>query len=543
MQDNKHYIDPSTDFSRFAELEELEKEYTYVEFDVSSEKVNPQAGLGIEVNQDKNGEVKGSLIDGSDTNTIIVSSTGSGKTRRILSNYMLSCVLAKHSFVVHDPKGELYGFFYKALKSKGYDIRVLNLRDPMTGDRLNFLEEAAKLWKKGKEDRAIEIACEIGESLYFPIEDADDKFWTTAAINLFCCYFIIAASLLEPEYVTIGAIYNIHVQGLEKMPGQVSKIQTYLEAHKGEKCYELGMPSITASDKTRQSIFSVFSNGLAKIILNREIEDMLTKSTFKVEDMVSKKKPVALFLITRDDAPKAYATVVSSIVNMVYTTLIDIAHTKYNRTLPKTVHFLLEEFGNIAALSNINDMMTASRSREIRFVIVVQSLYQLNLIYGKGMAYIIIGNTQNLVYMSSTDMELVRIISERCGSRYDQYTNSIRPLLSPDRLMHLDKESGETLFLLGRHYPYISYLPDLSCYKMIEPMEIVKFKKRERIIWDKNFFSNAVKKMRDDKIKELLDEDVFSVREKNGKISNGPKLQIPKNLLNKMNKIVHVSTQ
>ena len=118
MQSNKHYIDPNIDFSRFAEPWEIEQEYTYVEFDTDSEKVNTQAGLGIDIKQDENGNVKGAIVDGTDTNTIIVSSTGAGKTRRILSNYILSCILAKHSFVVHDPKGELYGFFYKGLKKK-----------------------------------------------------------------------------------------------------------------------------------------------------------------------------------------------------------------------------------------------------------------------------------------------------------------------------------------------------------------------------------------------------------------------------------------
>ena len=379
--DNKHYVDPNVDSGRFSEPEELEADYTEVSYDNSDNpKRNVDAGVGIEVRCDANGEVTGALVDGGDTNTIIVSSTGAGKTRRILCQYILSCIYAMQSFIVHDPKGEIYGFFYKLLKKMGFKVKVLNLRDPMKGDRLNFLQEAAKLWKKGNHGRALEVARGIAQTLYSPLEDKDDKFWTQSSVNLFLCYFTIAATIYEPEYVTLETIYRIHIEGIEKVRGTM-RIQAYLDEHKDEKCYELGIPSVTAPNETRTSIYSIFTNGLVRVLLNEEIADMTTKSTFRIEEMVSGKQPLALFIITRDEAPQTYSTVVSSIVDMIYTTLIDLAHTKYNKRLPRTVHFILEEFGNIAKLENINDMMTASRSRSIRIVVVLQSLCQLYLTY------------------------------------------------------------------------------------------------------------------------------------------------------------------
>jgi type IV secretion system protein VirD4 len=503
IMDNKHYIDFNTDGGRFAEYEEIKNEYTYVGFDTDTAKSNKKAGLVIQIDQDVNGNVKGAIIDGNDTNTIIVSGTGSGKTRRVLSPYILSCICAKESFVVHDPKGELYGFFYTLLEKKNFNVKIINLREPMTGDRLNFLEEAAKLWKQGKEGRAIEIARGIAETLYLPLEDKNDRFWTQTAINLFLSYFTIAATILEPEYVTLAAIYKIHIQGIEKI-GTMSKMQIYLEDNRDKKCFELGIPSITAANETRQSIFAVFANGIIRVILNDDIEDMTTKSTFAVQDFASPEQPMALFIITRDEAPQTYATIVSSIVDMVYTTLIDMAHSKYNNTLPRTCHFILEEFGNIAPLENINDMMTASRSRNIRMVLVVQSLCQLYINYSKELAQVLIGNTQNLVYMSSTDMDLVEMISRRCGNRIDPYTNETRRLLTPDRLTHLDKKRGEALCLLDRNYPYITMLPDLSKYKMIEPLDNVKFIQREKLPIKKVKFSKMVNEIYERKLREKM---------------------------------------
>lgn len=489
--DNKHFVDPNIDSGRLSELEELEADYTEVQYASGDKAATGAAGVGIDIKCDKDGHVSGALVADGDTNTIIVSSTGAGKTRRILSQYILSCIYAKESFVVHDPKGEIYAFFYTLLNKMGFNIKVLNLREPLKGDRLNILQSAARLFRDGKEGRALEIVKELGETLYLPLEDADDKFWTQSSINLFLCYFIIASALYEPEYVTLETIYRIHIEGIQKVRGKML-IELYLEAHKGEKCYELGIASVNAPNDTRESIYTTFTNGLARVVLNEEIADMMTKSTFEIEDMASEESPMALFIITRDEAPKAYSTVVSSFVDMIYTSLIDIAQVKYNNRLPRTVHFLLEEFGNIAKLENINDMMTASRSRGIRMVLVLQSLCQLHLNYSREVAEVLIGNSQNFVFMSSTDMNLVKMISERCGTFIDQYTHERRPLFTPDRLTHFDKNSGETLMLLERHYPYITFLPDLSCYKMIEPLETVDIPTRTKLEVSKGLFKKAV---------------------------------------------------
>lgn len=538
---NKHYVDPNIDSGRFSETEELEADYAEVTYDCSDNpKQNEYAGVGIEIRCDENSEVTGALVDGGDTNTIIVSSTGAGKTRRILCQYILSCIYAMQSFVVHDPKGEIYEFFYKLLKKMGFKVKVVNLRDPMKGDRINFMQKAARLWKKGKHGRALEVAKGIAQTLYSPLEDKNDKFWTESSVNLFLCYFTIAATIYEPEYVTLETIYRIHIEGIEKVHGTM-RIQDYLEEHKSEKCYELGIPSVTAPNETRNSIFSIFTNGIARLLLNEEIADMITKSTFEIEEMVSGKRPLALFIITRDEAPQTYSTVVSSIVDMIYTTLIDLAHTKYNKELPRTVHFILEEFGNIAKLENINDMMTAGRSRSIRMVIVLQSLCQLYLTYSKELAEVLIGNSQNLIYMSSTDMNLVEMISKRCGTMIDPYTNERRPLLSPDRLTHLDKNTGETLMLLDRHYPYISKLPDLSCYKMIEPLERFNIPTRKKLDVETGRFVKVVDEMYENKLKRMMDASKPSSEDNSVEISRKKAVSLPSIFLADMERIIKES--
>lgn len=535
---NRHYIETDVNFSRFAELSEMKECYTQIDYDRKEESANV-AGITIKSELDETGNVRSAMIDGTDTNTIVVSSTAAGKTRRVLSPYVLSCIYAKHSFVIHDPKGELYNFFQSLLAQSGYEIRVLNFREPMKGDRLNVLQTAAENWRAGRKGRALEIAREVAGTIYAPIEDRTDLFWTESAINLFLCYFTIAAELYEPEYVTLSAIYHVHVEGMEK-DGFANKIQIYLEAHRNEKSYELGMPSIAAPNDTRSSIYSVFSNGLGRLLLNEEIEDMLTASTFSIDDLASEKQPMALFLITRDEAPKTYATVVASVVDMIYTNLIDMAQKNMDRRLPRMVHFILEEFGNIARIENINDMLTASRSRGIKMLIVVQSLEQLYDQYSKEVAHILIGNAGNLVYMHSSDMELVKMISERCGNMMDPYTNKIRPLLSPDRLMHLDKKSGETLLLCDRQFPFITYLADISSYGMIKPC-VVDFCEREPLELIHGIFAQYYNKQYEKKEDNIFTEECShqeNIEKEEAELSRYEMTQLPEEVLIDINSLL-----
>ncbi len=499
----KNFVDLNVN-NRFAEESELEQTYTEIDFNnADASEYNKAAGLCILPKYDIDGNVIGSLVDSGDTNTIIVSSTGAGKTRRVLLEYILSVALAGQNFIAHDPKGELFDFTKKLLDKKGYDVRVLNLRDPMRGDRLNMLERPARLYKEGKKGRALEIARGIAQSIYEAIQDKDDMFWTETSINLFLCYFIIAASIYEPEFVSLSTIYRVHIEGLEQKFGK-TKMYHYLEKHRDELVYELGMPSITAPNETRQSIFSVFANGLSRIILNDEISDVLTCSTFEITDLASGKKPMALFIITRDESPQTYSTVVSAWIDMIYTMLIDEAQSRPEKRLPNSVHFILEEFGNIAKLANVNDYLTASRSRGIRMVLVLQSLAQLYLKYSSELAHVLIGNSQNLVYMSSTDMSLVKLISDRCGKMIDSYTKETRPLLGPDQLTHLNKGKGEALMLLDRHYPFIANLPDISKYKVLERSEVVDIPQREKLEIKSGLFANNVDELLEEKKNEVM---------------------------------------
>lgn len=104
-------------------------------------------------------------------------------------------------------------------------------------------------------------------------------------------------------------------------------------------------------------------------------------------------------------------------------------------------------------------MITAARSRNIRFNLIIQSKHQLLERY-KEETETIQSNCNNWIFFTSREVKLLEELSVLCGKR----SNGEKYVIPPDSLQHLSKERGEALILSGRLYPYITMLADIDKY-------------------------------------------------------------------------------
>ena len=102
-------------------------------------------------------------------------------------------------------------------------------------------------------------------------------------------------------------------------------------------------------------------------------------------------------------------------------------------------------------------MITAARSRNIRFTLFIQSKHQMSQRYAEE-TETILANCNNWIFLTTRELSLLKDISELCGQK-DQ-----KPILPIDQLQRLDKGEGETLVLSGRNKPYVTKLPDIESY-------------------------------------------------------------------------------
>ena len=487
-----------TEEVRFESEEEIKDRYTEVNFESGD-----VMGAGVPIISTG----RTAYVDDSEASTFVVGASGSGKTRKILMPYTLSCIRKNENLVIHDPKGEINRYMYRELEKKGYEVIVLDYRRPLRGDRYNPLEYPSKIYKEGNTSRAAEMFQAFSETMFSDRKSEKDRFWDLTAASYMTGLSLLQAELLPEKECTINHLYDLHIQGDGKY-GRSKYIKEYYNrpGAKDAPSYKLAAPAINAPSDTQGGLYSVYTSCLTPFVLNEDIIDATANSTFDVRDLVEKK--CAVFIITKDEG-SVYNKLISATIDQMYERLIDIAEEEYDGRLPRRINFILDEFGNLAAINNMYGKITAGRSRNIRWLIVCQSMDQLRLLYENKGASIIFGNCANLVYLYSTDIMLLQRISAMCGLYSDELTGAKHPLMSMDNLRYLNKDKGEVLLLLERARPFVGYLPDISAYP-VSPTQHVNVCERERQTLNPIDFQEIVNKQK----RELMEK---KMAEENGK--------------------------
>lgn len=480
-----------TEEVRFETEEEIKDRYTEVNFE--SGKVN---GAGIPVISTG----RTAYVDDSEASTFVVGASGSGKTRKVLMPYTLSCIRKNENLIIHDPKGEINKHMYRELEKEGYKVIVLDYRRPLRGDRYNPLEYPSKLYREGNTSRAAEMFLAFGETMFSDRKSEKDPYWNLTASSYLTGLSLLQAELLPEKECTINHLYDLHIQGDKKYGCSKYIKEVYCRpGAKESSSYKLAAPAINAPNDTQGGLYSVYTSCLTPFILNEDIMDATANSTFDVRDLVEKK--CAIFIITKDEG-SVYNKLISANIDQIYERLIDIAEEEYDGRLPRRINFILDEFGNLAAINNMQGKITADRSRNIRWLIVCQNMEQLNLLYGDKGASIIFGNCANIVYLYSTDIKLLQRISAMCGLYSDELTGARHPLMSMDHLRYLNKDKGEVLLLLERARPFVGYLPDISAYP-VSPTQHVNVSERKRQTLTPIDFQEIVNKQK----RELMEKE------------------------------------
>ena len=373
-------------------------------------------------------------------------------------------------------------------------------RDPEYGERYNPLQKPAELYQEGNKDRAREMFKYFADTIFAAVKSDKDPFWHTTSAGSFAGLAELLCMEYQSNEVTIDNIYTLHLQGDTKFGGS-TYMKTYFDKKKDERCWKLIYPVATAPNDTRNSLNAVFTSAISTFIQNDAVVDQTSNSTFDVEDLVKEK--TAVFLISRDEG-SVYDALITAIIDQFYTILTDLAE-KSGGCLKRKVSFILDEFGNLTEITDIQKKISLSRARGITWHIVCQSLDQMSLVYGEKKAPIILGNCNNIVYLYSPDIKLVKHISALCGERAGESISEMKtPLCPVNMLRHLDKDSGECLMLLDRMNPFITKLPDISQYYGIEPIEKVDVRKRKRQDLNSINFEGIVEKMKKEEIDKMM---------------------------------------
>ena len=351
-------------------------------------------------------------VDNGEAHNIVVGSTGSGKTQAIV--FPMAYSLAKHgeSMIITDPKGEIYETTANMLKERGYNIVVLNFRNPQNGNSWNPMSLPYKLYKEGNTDKAIELLDDLALNILYEEKSGNaDPFWEKSAADYFTG---LALGLFEDgteEQVNLNSINLMSSLGEERFGGPNNNyIKEYFNSKDPAKpAYVNASGTVYSAEDTKQGIISQFKQKVKLFASRDNLSEMLSHSDFDMKEIGRQK--TAVFMIVQDEK-KTLHPLATIFIKQVYETLIDVAQESGGK-LPYRTNFILDEFANMPPLKDVTTMVTAARSRLIRFTFIIQNYAQLTQVYGKENAETIKGNC-NITYLISNELQALEELSKLC---------------------------------------------------------------------------------------------------------------------------------
>lgn len=400
-------------------------------------------------------------VDDGEAHSLIVGSTGAGKTRRFVLPLIMVLAKKGESIIMTDPKGELYHMTSEMLRDYGYDIILINLREPKRGNAWNPLHLPYKLYTEGKRDKSVELLDDLSINIIGKANEKD-PFWDNASAGYFVGLALSLFDNAEADKINLNSINFMSTTGSENFSGDRQYVDEYFSTiDPNSPAYISASPLLFASGETRTSLMSVFKQKIKIFSSKEDLSAMMADNDFDIADIGKKK--TAVFIVIQDEK-KTYHGLATIFVKQCYETLIDVAQENKGQ-LPIRTNFILDEFANMPPLTDVTTMITAARSRKIRFNLIIQNFSQLNQVYGKDEAETIKGNCGNLIYLLSRELGVLEEISKLAGNVKDK-DGKEEPLITVSQLQTL--KMGTMLLLKTRVAPFKTELPDISKYRFNE---------------------------------------------------------------------------
>ena len=430
-------------------------------------------GIAVSYERSKFRESVACITD--DVHILIIGATRSGKTRCLVIQSISALALAGEGMVVNDPKGELYHYTHSFLESMGYMVQVVDFNNPKKSCRYNPLQMIIDAVNENRIDDAQTYTWDF---VTFLVEknDHSEPIWSNGEMS------VIAAAVMcvvydnrdRPEYQNLTNVYNF-IANMCKPVNKVLPIDAYMDklpdSHPAKKLMAIAK---LAPDKMGGSFYTAALTTLRLFITN-DIYNMTKESEFSLSDVGAKLKQALFFILP--DQKTTYYPIVTLLVSQQYEQLVTYAKKCGNR-LPHRVNYILDEFGNFAAISDFQTKMTVAGGYGVRWNLFIQDFNQLIDKYGQEVAKIIQGNCHYWIYLHSQDNSTNEEISKSMG-KYTTSTYSLggstqkyaapssstniqlseRSLLNPDEVAKIKRPYQ---IVLSPDPPAVMYSPDIS---------------------------------------------------------------------------------
>lgn len=390
-------------------------------------------------------------------NVLVVGGSGAGKTRFYAKPNIMQC---NTSFIVADPKGEMLRSVAPLLLEKGYDVKVFNLITPSNSDGYNPFT-----YIRTDED-VIKLITNLIQNTTPKNAQQNDPFWEKSEIALDTALMLYLLHEAPPEEQTFEMLMFLieNAAAMEDDDEYQSPVDLLFQGLEDENPEHIALKQYKifkqASGKTAKSILISAAVRLAAFNLP-EIARMTSYDNLDLGSMGEKKK--AIFCVIPDN-DNSFNYLVGMLYTQAFQELYYRADHQYGGELPVPVHFVMDEFANVALPDNFERLLATMRSRRISVSIIIQNMAQLKALF-KDSWESLVGNCDTMLYLGGNEQSTHEYISKMLGketidtrtrgitrgshgSSNTNYQNAGRELLTLDEVRLLDN-SNALIFIRG----------------------------------------------------------------------------------------------
>lgn len=419
--------------ARFATEKEIKTIYKLVPYEPKKwreSKGDKDLPQGTVIGTRKIGGKLYGVVDSGDVHTLMIGAAGVGKTACFLYPNLEYACASGMSFLSTDTKGDLARSYGNICKDYGYNVSVIDLRNPIRSDSFNMLSMVNKymdlynktkaLSDKAKAEKYAKITAKT--IIYSGEGDASsygqNAFFYDAAEGLLTSVILIVSEFCQPHERHIISVFKLIQDLLAPTNAKKQKLtQFQILMNQLPDTHKAKWFAGAALNTSEQAMQSVLSTALSRLnaFLDSEMEQILCFDTAVDADKFCKTKSAIFIIMPEEDNTKYF--LVSLIVQQLYREMLAVADETEGK-LKNRVMFYLDEIGTIPKIDSAEMMFSAGRSRRISIIAIIQSLAQLEKNYGKEGSSIIIDNCQLTVFGGfAPNSETAEIISKNLGEQ------------------------------------------------------------------------------------------------------------------------------
>ena len=416
------------------------------------------------------------MVDTGDVHALMIGAAGVGKTAYWLYPCIEYACASGMSFLSTDTKGDVMRNYGGVAKEYGYNVSVIDLRNPTKSNGnnlLNLVNKYMDLYKEHPNQLAYKAKAEkyakiISKTIILSGAESasfgQNAYFYDAAEGILTATILLVAEFCKPQKRHIVSVFKIIQELLapseKRNKNQFQELMALLPNNHKAKWF--AGAALNASD---QSMASVMSTALSRLnaFLDSELEQILCFDTeIDAEKFCSEKS--AIFIIMPEEAPTTFF-MISLIIQQLYREILAVADEEGGKLKNRCI-FFCDEFGTLPKIQDAEMIFSASRSRRLQIVPIIQSFSQLDKNYGKEGEEIIVDNTQLTIFGGfAPNSPSAEVLSKALGTR-TVLTGSVskgkndpseslqmteRPLMSADELKAMPK--GQFVVMKTGAYP------------------------------------------------------------------------------------------